>query len=287
MTESNPLRQLIRGTYDIQKLRIQMGNRIVGNFRAKIGLEPGAEEASDAEASAILKDLRRRFKLITDGVKTFPRRATFKGDGVIDTYTELCLIAEYTTLEAAEKEHFRRVGAVLDDYPLWTGYLSSVAGVGPAMGGVIISEIDITRARYPSSLWKYAGLDVAPDGRGRSKRAEHLIEVDYTDKDGKPARRKSITHNPFLKTKLVGVLGSSFLRTGNATYRPIYDNYKHRLEHRPDWAERSKGHRHNAAIRYMIKMFLIDLHREWRAMEGLPVTAPYHETKLRLVHSAA
>lgn len=34
---NNPLRTLVRGAYDIQKLRIQSGNRIVGNFKAKLG----------------------------------------------------------------------------------------------------------------------------------------------------------------------------------------------------------------------------------------------------------
>ena len=46
------------------------------------------------------------------------------------------------------------------------------------MAGVLISEFDIHRARYPSSMWKYAGLDVARDGRGRSRKAEHLVEVE-------------------------------------------------------------------------------------------------------------
>jgi hypothetical protein len=52
------------------------------------------------------------------------------------------------------------------------------------MAGVILSEIDITKAEYPSSLHKYAGLDVAGDGQGRSRKKEHLEESDYIDKDG-------------------------------------------------------------------------------------------------------
>ncbi len=58
-----------------------------------------------------------------------------------------------------------------------------------------------------------------------SKQAKNLreaIPAKYvnsiqTDKDGKPAQRKSITFNPFLKSKLIGVLGSSFLRAGEST----------------------------------------------------------------------
>jgi hypothetical protein len=34
------IKTMVRGAYDIQQLRIQMGNRIVMNFKAKLGQEP-------------------------------------------------------------------------------------------------------------------------------------------------------------------------------------------------------------------------------------------------------
>lgn len=205
---------------------------------------------------------------------------------IIDTYTELCLIAEYVELDDQEKKHFRRLTSVLEDFPIYNEFLEQVKGVGPAMAGVIISEIDISKARHPSSLWKYAGLDVASDGRGRTRKAEHLVERDYINKEGEPAKRNGITFNPFLKTKLVGVLASSFLRASPNKYRDVYDGYKNRLEQHPAHIEKSKGQRHNMAMRYMIKMFLIDLYSKWRALEGLPVSVPYHEAKLGLRHAA-
>jgi hypothetical protein len=39
-------------------------------------------------------------------------------------------------------------------------------------------------------------------------------------------------------------------------------------------------HRHNMALRYMVKMLLIDIHREWRRSLGLSVRPPYSEEKL-------
>lgn len=293
------LKTFVRGAYDQQKLRIQMGNRIVGNFRAKLGQSPGEkEEEIDAEGKAVLADLRARFHKLSDGVKTFPRQANFTGDEVISDYTELCLLAQYLALEAAEKQHFRRLETILRDYPIFTEFLEKVKGVGPAMAGVIISEFNIHKARYPSSLWAYAGLDVADDGMGRSRRKEHLRETEYTDRNGKAAQRMGITFNPFLKTKLVGVLGSSFLRAGDSPYARTYYEYKHRLESharyglvndgRKDDNERmitSKGRRHNMAIRYMVKRFLVDLYKAWRALEGLPVAPEYAEAKLGMKHS--
>lgn len=284
------LKTIVRGAYDIQKNRIQTGNRLVANFKAKLGQAPSEKEDTiDADGQQLLANLRRSHKLLTEGVATFPRQATFKGDEVISSYTELCLVANYLELEDQEKTHFRRLGNILKDYPIYNNFLAGVVGVGPAMAGVIISEIDITKAEYPSSIHKYAGLDVAKDGQGRSRRKEHLEDSEYVDADGVVQTKKGITFNPFLKTKLVGVLGSSFIKQSpdKCKYRKVYDNYKHRLENMDAHKEKSKGHRHNMAVRYMIKIFLIDLYNEWRALEGLPVAPTYTEAKLGKVHGKA
>lgn len=47
---------------------------------------------------------------------------------------------------------------------------------------------------------------------------------------------------------------------------------------------RSDAHRDADARRYMIKMFLIELHKRWRESLDLPVRPPYHEEKLGHVH---
>jgi len=282
------LRTVVRGMYDVQKIRVMMGNRIVANFKAKLGQEPSkSEDELDPEGKAILADLRKSFAKITDGVTAYPKRKDFKGDELISDFTEFVLIAQYLTLEQQEQQHLKNLKAVLDDYPIFVRFLKDIKGIGPAMAGVIISEIDITKAKYPSSLWAYAGLDVASDGRGRSRRTEHLIKRKYQNKEGEEAERNSITFNPFLKTKLVGVLASSFLRAGDNKYSQIYRDYKNRLENRPDLAESSKARRHNMALRYMIKMFLLDLYNVWRPIEGLPVAPPYQEAKLGHKHSRA
>lgn len=281
------VKTVVRGAYDIQKLRIQMGNRIVGNFKDKIGQEPSKKESTlDSNGKMVLSALRTSYKKITDGVKTFPRQATFKGDGVIDSYTDLCLVSNYIELEVQEQTQFKRLGNILKEYPIWNNFLKDVKGCGPAMAGVIISEIDISAAEYSSSLWRYAGLDVASNGAGRSMKKEHLVDVEYTDKDGKKQTKKSITFNPFLKCKLMGVLGGSFLKA-KSPYATIYYDYKNRLINSPKHQSKSDGHRHNMALRYMIKRFLVDLYTEWRTIEGLPVAPEYSVAKLGMTHKAA
>jgi hypothetical protein len=195
-------------------------------------------------------------------------------------------------LERAEITQFRHLGSILGEFPIYAEFLDGVKGCGPAMSAVIISELDIAKATYASSLWKFAGLDVvaaAEDGigQGRSRRKEHLRKITYVDKNGKPAERDGITFNPFLKTKLTGVLGPCLIKAGSEPYAQFYRDYKHRLENHPHWTEKTKGHRHNAAVRYMIKQFLADLYAAWRRLEGLPVHPPYSEAKLGLNHRKA
>jgi hypothetical protein len=47
------------------------------------------------------------------------------------------------------------------------------------------------------------------------------------------------------------------------------------------------GHRHQAAMRYMVKQFLLDFWTAWRKAEGLPVVDSYAEGKLGLKHKRA
>jgi len=281
------LRTLVRGAYEIQKLRIQTGNRIVANWKAKAGQAPGEkEEVLNDEGKKILNVIRLSYSRITDGITKLPTQSQFSGDGVIDDYTELCLVSQYTALEQQEKEHFAKLGAIVKKHPLWSEFLEGVNGVGPAMAAVIISELDPHKATYPSSFWKYCGLDVCEDGKGRSRKKEHLRTIQYENKKGEQTERKGITFNPFIKAKLMGVLASSFLRAGGKSgkgkYAKVYGDYKERIEHHPIHAEKTKGHRHNMALRFMMKAFLLDLHVAWRKLEGLPVSVPHTKTDLTL-----
>lgn len=284
------LRAMVRGAYDLQKLRIEQGNRLVAQFKSKLGHQPGTreKESIDDEGLDLLKQLKASFKKLTEGVaRELPTKKKWKGDNLIATYTEACLLHQYLEMEKAEGSQFRRLESILEEFPVYSEFLIGVKGCGPAMSAIIISEIDIAKARYVSSLWKFCGLDVVRVGeeeQGRSRRKEHLREIKYLDKDGKEATRVGITFNALLKTKLTGVLGGCFIKAGNETYRKIYDDYKRRLENHPKWKDRTKGHRHNAAIRYMIKQFLMDLYVAWRPLEGLEVAKPYHEAKLGIIH---
>ena len=242
------LKAAVNGFYDLQKTRIQTGLRLVANFKVKIGQEPGeTEQELDADAKLLLANLRVSYKKITDGITNMtPRR--FKADGLISTFSEFSLIQQYHDLVAAEEATLKQIKYAVKEFPIYTRFVVN--------------------------------------GDGRSRKKEHLVDQTYTDKDGKVQTKKGISFNPFLKTKLIGVLGSSFVKT-NGEYRDIYDNYKNRISNMPAHAEKSKGHLNNMAIRYTVKRFLVDLHRHWRTIEGLPVPSEYSEGKLGMKHRAA
>lgn len=323
MKDNSDLKTMVRSVYDLQKLRIQQGNRIVANFKAKLGQAPSeSEETLDNASKALLLKFRSKDKLMTTGAiealetldgeeaesedakkekatagivtlllakhyatmvpdGELPKPKAFKGNAVISNYTELCLIQQYKEIQKQEETQFKRLAIALKDFPVYNLWLEKVKGVGPAMAGILISELDVSKAEYASSFQMYAGMDVGPDGKGRSKQAAHLVEKHYKDRDGKDQVRKGITFNPFLKTKLLGVLGGSFLRT-RSPYADVYNNYKNRLANHPAHVTKTPLHRHRMANRYMVKIFLQDFWCEWRMIEGLPVTAPYHVAKLGL-----
>lgn len=385
------IRTMVRSAYDLQQVRIQDGNRVTGNFKAKLGMKSDGmtEDQLAKEDKKVLDKLRESYKRITDGIVQegkdaiegkLPTAKKFVGDELISSYAELILVDQYMVLLNAEESHFNKLNGLLKCMPIYNEFLEGVTGCGTAMSAVLISEIDITKAEYPSSLHAYAGLDCVIVGKytdeagkeffipawkieefyqtndsdvvmmthdrypveltsvGRSRKDFCLVKREYVSKDGENKVRDSITFNPFLKTKLIGVLGPSFLKGGktfvegslmggakrlelalsigflkpsgnaeqvknavidflkfrgysvvteNTKYGEIYYQYKFRLQNDSRHASKSDGHRHNMAIRYAVKMFLVDYYVAARRLADLPVSLTYAEAKLGLVHGKA
>jgi Transposase IS116/IS110/IS902 family len=339
MIERSLIRTAVRDYYDAQKLRIQTGNRIAAAFRWKLGLEPSQAEEDDAKAAKVLDELRKEYKRITDGITKITTRIKIDSP-LISSYGELMLIEAYEQKLRIEATYLKYIEYELDNHPIYTEFLKKVRGIGPLMAGVIISEIDINKAKTVSALYAYAGVDVvywfeckekfsddAPDrlyrrhpdgyetrgpervgldkdyfelikdgvligtyglppagteglGEGRSKKSYHLVPKEYTNAKGEVKLTKGITFNPFLKTKLVGVMGSPlvFLKKDNP-YRAVYDEHKAMLEQHPKHADKTKLHRHNMAVRHIVKEFLWELYVAWRSIENLPIRARYWDEK--------
>ena len=213
-----------------------------------------------------------------------PEPSLFKPGSVILSYNHLKMVHLWQMEQKLEERMFDDIGDMLGEFPIWNEFLCNIRGIGRAMGGLIISEINIHKSKYPSSLWKLAGVDVVkyhhyeglgPKGKylgvpywdeekvsklranghtgevvwsGRSRRAEHLVLRKYLDKNQEEQARLSITFNPRLKTKLTGVLFGCFLKSGNTKYREIYDNYKHRISNMERHVAKTPKHRNNMAV---------------------------------------
>jgi hypothetical protein len=242
------LREAVRFFYDLQKLRIQQGNR--------------------AGSDTIM----------------------------LDTKDQEFHEARSKTLNELERRELKNIERLCKTEKIYT-WLKSQRGIGPTMCGVIMAEIDIKRAETVSALWKYTGLDVQ---NGKAPR---------------PTKGQKLTYNAWLRTKIVGVAADCMIKAGSP-WRVYYDNYKLRLQSmnlekcmgcdgtgkakmgenkgkkcknckgvgkNAPWGA-SDGHRHRAAIRYMMKAFLRELYKEWRTLEGLEVRPPYAEAVLGRVH---
>lgn len=288
----NVPKSLIRSLYDVQKVRIETGNRIVAEIKARMGQRPGKKEETikDPDAKQYLKIATSEYKRIADAFVLNKTANYFKVEyaeyQIISDPTMLLFTELYVKYLDNEARQEKVVAKIVAQHPMWDAFLKDVKGCGPLMSAVILSEFDIHKAVRISQFWAYAGLDVASDGRGRGRYKEHLVDVEYTDKEGEQKIKKGISFNPFLKTKLVGVLASCFIKIRDCEYRKVYDSYKHRLENHEKHKDKSKGHRHNMAMRYMIKIFLQDLWLKWREVEGLEITRPYAEDKLGHEHAA-
>lgn len=254
------LRRRVRYFYDLQRLRMQVAGRL--GKRAEgvtidlhnddlVLLEARAEELTDVEAVA-LRDI---------------------------------------------EDHLNTIGFYRDVLSDKTRY----RGIGPTMAGVILSEFAINRLDTASKMWAFAGL--APVAATRCATC-HVVLVGEDDalthpktaakctgittyasgKSMRPTKGEKLPYNAFLKAKMVGVLGSVLLKL-NSPWRKFYDDYKHRKQC-AGWGV-SDGHRHNAAVRYMIKMLLLDIWTQWRTYEKLPVRPSYQEQYLGHVHAKA
>jgi hypothetical protein len=98
------------------------------------------------------------------------------------------------SLNALERDALKEVERLLQGIPIYEKFLKDVRGIGPTLSGVLISEIHIENCNTVSQLWAWCGLAVV---------------------DGKAVKRKrgeKLTFNPWLKSKLLKVMGDCLLK---------------------------------------------------------------------------
>ena len=307
--------QLVKNKYDIQKLRISAGNRIVASFNIQMGQKPSSpqEEMSD-DGKKLLSVVQKEYKRITDGY--IEKGTTIKKTirelepdlEYIKDMTDYLLINTYMKLLEAEKNNIKTLVDIVHQHPLWDAFFKNVKGCGEETAALCIALFDPYKARHVSCFWKYAGLNpvVRIDENGNtyheanSKKYTELRE--YVDREGNVKEKKGITYNPTLKTGLLGVTSGSILKACIRSEYETDDNGEFILDEKGnkiptgykiatgpyanmycDYKMRqiqkhpdySRSHIERMALRWMIRGFVKDLWIAWRELEGLPVTIPY------------
>lgn len=292
------IKQCVSNIYDLQTVRIAMGNRMLSCFinTKKDEDIDYVEDLEDIEVveeqdTKLVTKILKEYELINKLYSAKYRRSSYIGRFLRDCGEEFVYIKNelsYNTVEMfaqafmLEKKAISICSYEVYKHPMWNGFFKDVKGCGPIMAAICITYFDPYKARWPSSFWRYAGLDVVYDESGAHGRCrKDRVKQTYIDKDGKEAVKDGLGYNPFVKTKLLGVLGSSFIKTGKGgKYQQVYYNYRNRLENRPDCKDLRPIVIHRRSIRYAVKIFLQDMWVAWRTIEGLPVGQTYAEAKL-------
>lgn len=117
-----------------------------------------------------------------------------------------------------EKGADRRLGQILRKFPIYTEFLKQERGVGVRMASVLVSEVDIHKAETVSALWRYCGLAVDLE-TGRAERR---------------SKGKKLHYNPWLKSKIIEVLGKSMIKAG-APLEPDLDKGRKKGREASEW----------------------------------------------------
>ena len=275
MNEHDVLKLIVKEYYETQKYRVRLGNRL---------------------------------KLKKDGDYQKTAEDT-QGNPVTSIEEFIFLDDSYNSALIREKRMEKLIHKRLRDFPI-NEWFKDVKGVGDMTAAILISTIDIEKATTVSKIWQYCGLNPG-NVRGmkkmspaEAKKNGYEIVREYENFKGKSeviAKTNDLIrgdklkagylapYNQWIRTKLIGVLASGFLKA-KSPYAKLYYDYKHRLESKntmlPAAEQIKKGHIHNRAMRYMVKTFLADMYAVWRELEGLEVRPPYQEEKLGHKHTA-
>jgi len=230
----------------VQKLRIQLGNRIYSFL-----FEKTVREHKDYPTLLIMRKDRT-----ADRKKT----ASFAKKVLADALAEKGLTMEdfkqmfdaykkgndvYQRLCEVEKDSFKRLEPELEKLPIYSDWLTRVKGIGVKLSvQLLIAVRDIRRFENPSKLCTYMGTAPAL----------------------KKVRGIQAKFNPEYKGLCLGRISPSLIKS-KSQYKRVYDEKKAKYhnEH-PDWTK-NKCHRY--AIKIMFNRFLKELWIAWYRSLGL------------------
>ena len=278
--ETRDLRSIATAFESAQAQRLRTGEQLRASLASRGGAD-GAHSRGVNDVEALLARLR------TGGT---PPAVSALGETYRRQWSE-------------ERDLLRALSERIARHPAWP-WLERVRGLGPSLAARLLARLDVDRAPTPSSFWSYCGLATVAAQvyrctecgyelslpAGRHIRASHRVPRSAEPCAGtlvpagdgprrvaqpRPTRGENAPYDREAK-KLCYLIGISFVRQGDS-YKRYYTEQRARLEAtKPDWIPRR---RHLTALRMTEKLFLAHLWLIWREQLGLPVTAPYADTR--------
>lgn len=188
LQKKESIRVLISNVYDIQKLRIAAGNRLVQSFYIQMGVQPShnlpseqSESDAEKENAKLIDQLKKDYTLISkalvgygesedaeDANKRFKTvKSAIKGMGdqlqVIRSDMDYRLVNSYMLLLQSEEDSIKVLKKEVEEHPLYEAFFKDIKGCGTLMSAMCIAYLDPYKARYVSSFYRYCGLDTVRD----------------------------------------------------------------------------------------------------------------------------
>lgn len=317
------LRGLVEQYYDVQKQRIEAYNRIVAWVKSNIGWEGvvllQAKEALgdkfnpndipfEKDYKSTIEAIELKYSVI---IPPLDKPYSWYADKMIKdkiSKEEVENIVWVTKeLIRLEKDIKEKIKPIVEDFQIYTDYLSKIRGIGHTLAaGLIAWTAPISRFEYSSRLRAYAGLVAqhyklkCEEGhkiiatspkeqcpvRDKNKKnnvcESRIVQAELVSKPPKRERGYFTMINTRLKTHLVGrIAGGSFEKQSarRSYYRYLYDRIKAYYTSKFN-GKTSKAHIRSKTLLWVASMFTSHLWEVWRRIEDLPVTEPYPVAKL-------
>lgn len=257
------------------------GKLAIGNVKAVLPQDrmkvQGTYVMRDDDMNRLKQTIDNRSQLIRLRNKINNQLLAFqRGTDTLAEDTIKFLQSEMKNIEKEENRWTSELKSVIKDMSEHDQIVKSALGVksiGPVTVAYCLVYIDLAKAIHVSNIWSYAGLHVPSYERYK--------------------KGKAGGGNKTLRTILYTMADSQV--KGHGPYRVIYDQVKERLSlsekitHTRNikgqlieapWKDASKGHRHGAALRAIMKHFLADYWFVGRTLMGLPTLPLYAESIL-------
>lgn len=149
------LRRTVRYFYDLQKVRISLGNRAEDpeDYRMVVDKKTGKNKRIKIKPSKA--KCLTALNLLVDTLKLPPPEwpeDCKPAPAVLDEEDRLFLRRQSQTLQLLETTTLERVKGLLKGIPIYETFLKGVVGCGETMAGVLISEISMWRRVDPVRL---------------------------------------------------------------------------------------------------------------------------------------